>query len=330
MATYEVWKLAVDVALCLSLFFLAFRFFRTGHLPAQTRKTAELEATLRRLIQDAKEAGSELNNELYRRQTALEKALAGIEQAEGKIRSVTNLADEKCGAISQLLSKTQDVMEELRNSPTLQGEKISVRTSAASEAQLPPARQDVVMRREERTEIGSEIRQQAASVKRAYAAVQRPVSRQAEPIVNGDSYSAWLDQAADVSSAPDGQSALRKSIEKEVEIQASPARTPVVEEGSVRNRLAAALTARKQGEAGGHRVVEQMENIYQLAENLLRAGHEVDAVITETKLPPRKVQALSDMIEREKAYGFDEGTPEPAPASGLGALSGTRRLIDAI
>ncbi len=330
MATHEVWKLAVDIALCLSLLFLAFRFFRTGYLMSHSRKTMELESTLRRLINDAREAGNELNDALYRRQMALEKALSSIEEAEGRIKSVTALADEKCSAIDQLLGRTKGVISQLRNARETTSIPEAMQLSESSVIEERP-QQVHAQRRviETRTEQRMQQPIMQAPAQRAYSAAQKPAAAARPP--EQDAYTEWLDQAASASEGAVSRtaSALRSAIEKEVSAPPQDM-APAASQESLRSKLAAALTANRHGHGGGAKVVEQMENIYQLAENLLRAGHDVDAVIAQTKLPPRKVQALSDMVERERVYGFDEQEKEPQSPQGLGALRSGKRPVDSI
>lgn len=333
MATHEVWKLAVDIALCLSLLFLAFRFFRTGHLLTHSRKTMELESTLRRLINDAREAGNELNDALYRRQMALEKALSSIEEAEGRIKSVTALADEKCSAIDDLLGRTKGVINQLKNSR--QAAAIPDAPIRAPEPRMvedcPQQRQPQRRIIDNRTEQRMQQPSMQAPAQRAYAAAQQPASAPVPSQPQQDAYAEWLDETASAAEAAAARtsSALRNAIEKEVSAPVKT-KTPAASQESLRSKLEAALSANRQGTAGGAKVVEQMENIYQLAENLLRAGHDVDTVIAQTKLPPRKVQALSEMVERERAYGFDEQEKEPQSPQGLGALRSGKRPVDSI
>ena len=334
MATYEAWKLAVDVALCLSLLILAFRFFRTGHLAAHSKRGAELEAALRRLIQDAKEAGSELNDELYRRQLALEKALSGIEQAEGRIRTVAALADEKCSAIDAVLARTQHVMEELHDQPQRAPQAQAMRTPprAAMRDRIETIDEAETPAVEMRHETRAPARTPGNPAQRAYSATQKAIAR--PKAAESDAYTAWLDEAAGGANRPEHQASLRDEIEKEI-TPARRAAAPQPDKESVANRLAAALSANKAKHGAAPKGVDEMENIYQLAENLLRAGHGIEAVIARTKLPPRRVEALSQMVEREKSYGFEEeetAAPEqPAQnPAGLGALAAGRRMIESL
>ncbi|NMC61845.1 MAG: hypothetical protein GYA55_01615 [SAR324 cluster bacterium] len=331
MITYDVWKLLVDIALCASLIFLSLRFFQTGYLNSQSRKSKELELTLRKLIQEAKDAGVELNDQLYRRQLALEKALSNIEGAEERIRSVSELADEKCKSIDSLLSRTHGVMNELKQ---VSSEPNNV-NSSTSRRNL---REEITQ--ENSIEIqGSATRQRptqnkqakVSSANRAYAAPQRPIPRPKADVK--DPYENWLDEEASIDEAAFAKtSKLRDSIEKEISHQeplasvktSMPMQTST--SASAGARLQAALMANKQhGQTGGQRIVEDMEKIYQLAENLLRSGHDVDAVVMKTRLPNRRVQALADMVERERSYGFEEEESGSGKESNLGALPSSRQ-----
>lgn len=291
MGTYEVWKIAVDVSLSVSLLFLAFRFFKTGQLGAQSRKGLELEATLRRLIQDAREAGNDLNEELYRRQVSLEKALSNIEQAEARIRTVSNLADEKCQAIDGLLSRTHKVIE------TVKGHNFEDRELERERIQESTAK--------------------ASPIQQAYQPSARKAPRPAPAASSSDPYAKWLDQQASSGERHDAQS-LRKSIEREVELPSAPAGS------DVQSRLKAALTANAQANRKPQQTIEDMEKIYALAESLLRAGRDVESVVRQTSLPARRVQAIAEMVSRERSYGGGEDDSGAiVSTSGLSALAAT-------
>ena len=95
MGSFALLELGVDIALMLSLVFLAFRFVRFPRNAPQSREMKDLERMLKGLIADAEDAGRSLDEQLQKRREELEHALFDIERAENRVnRAVTGLRDK--------------------------------------------------------------------------------------------------------------------------------------------------------------------------------------------------------------------------------------------
>jgi hypothetical protein len=98
MVNLGFWQLATDVLLLCSLVYLSFQFVRSPRINAQLRAVRELEGALRVLVREADGAGRSLNDQLMRRQQALEKALIDADLAEQRI---TKLAAQQQAEVSR-------------------------------------------------------------------------------------------------------------------------------------------------------------------------------------------------------------------------------------
>ncbi len=89
MSHIELWTLLSDILLFCALGYLCFQFVRSPRLNAASRQLRELEGALRTLIKDADTAGRTLNDQLMRRQQALERLLIDAQLAEQRIEEGT-------------------------------------------------------------------------------------------------------------------------------------------------------------------------------------------------------------------------------------------------
>lgn len=105
MSHIEMWRFVTDMALMLSLGYLCFRFLRAPVSEARLERLAQLENTLRSLVQEAEVASRTLNDHLLRRQQTLEKTLFDIETIEERVNKVIDRASEKHDELRELLSQ---------------------------------------------------------------------------------------------------------------------------------------------------------------------------------------------------------------------------------
>ena len=85
MSHLELWTLLSDILLFFALGYLCFQFVRSPKLNAASRQMRKLEGALRSLIKDADSAGRTLNDQLMRRQQALERLLIDAQLVEQRI-----------------------------------------------------------------------------------------------------------------------------------------------------------------------------------------------------------------------------------------------------
>ena len=85
MPSFEMVKLLSDALLLAGLVLLSFRILTTGSVSTKAAQLVMLEASLKNLVRDADAAGRNLNDELVRRQNALERLLNDLNVAEGRL-----------------------------------------------------------------------------------------------------------------------------------------------------------------------------------------------------------------------------------------------------
>lgn len=246
MSTFEVAKLATDVLLGGSLIYFCIRFLKPLGADRHVRKIAELEGTIRGLIRDADDAGRSLNDELGRRQYALEKLLSDIKAVDGAVHKTLNDASEKATSIAKTIEQAT-----------------SHRTAAA------PARPVFV---------------EPAPAKEAHW-----TTVEAEDVLEPPSFETISPSRTRRSTE---RTTLQSSIERQVFV-------PEPEE------------PQQQQED-----LSDLEEVYRLAEDLLRAGKDMEFISSRTNLPVDQLQIIAESMARTQPSAKNSGPKD----SRLGVL----------
>jgi len=130
MNTLHEWQIVCDIALAISVLFIALRFVQR-HADSSQRQTQALEESLRRLLDEADTASRSLATELTRRHNALERLLMDLESGEARISRALTSVDQ---AADMLEVKSTRAREKSRHSLV---EQIEIKTS--NEELLEPA-----------------------------------------------------------------------------------------------------------------------------------------------------------------------------------------------
>ena len=244
MNDIEMWKLGTDIALVVSLAYLVYRFVGSPSAkPANLGKVRELEASLKDLMNDAERAARELDSQLAKRQSTLQKLLAEIEAAETRV-SRANIEPQR------VVQQTTVVEPPSFETPL---------------EQKPAGGTNI---------FGEPIGATPTTNERPKTAVERHRALHART----------------------------QGIERKVEVEISP-KAPYAQ--AMQNN---------------------MKSIYESAEDLLRAGKDLEYVTAKTKLPEEEVRLLAHMVSQEKALRATEEpaaveTPIAAADPRLGVLS---------
>ncbi len=177
---------------------------------------------------------------------------------------------------------------------------------------------DHLVRRQQSLEkLLSEIGSAEQRVNIAVATAEQNRSNQAE-----------LRRVAPVKSAKIPASPLRETIELDrnestkswgkVNIYGEPIGAPAP--AAQENEAAPERVAIKAEAAPVKSTSQSMEDVYNAAEEMLRAGSEISAVASKTRLPVEEVQVLSNIIRREA-----DAVPASAVDPRLGVLAGGAR-----
>lgn len=306
-----IWRLAVDLSLVTAILVMAFRWMKASRAHAMLPQTLELEASLRSLISDADAAGRHLNEQLLRREQNLQKLLADIAEAEGRLNRSINGGEERSKEIQIALENARELIAELRESfkeeqDALRRQQHELRTHQRlredSGAKAEPPKQTSRMRLEEPEPPSFEDLgyQRVRSRPSSGSDYDRGVSPQPETVF-------------------EEQRRGRPAVSSQENI-----RQPEPRE-----------SARKPGMYQADAATEQrnMQKVYAAAEVLLKQGRKLEQVSAQTRLPVEEVRMLSQMIEIERDEEQRKSTTAASPPvadSRLGVLGNIRRQTTTI
>lgn len=294
MGTIEYWQLATDGLLVLALFFLAIRFTRSGASQVQGR-SIELERGLRTLVKEADKAGRVLNDTLMQRQSELQSLLRDLQDTEERVSDFESKASELSKQLSSKLESAQGIIEGIEGTVQV----LESQASALSQNLEPRGHevQSVQTGRVSTAQSSEEVKRRAmptplsAAVERTtYAVDPEPVSFQQQQAV---------EQRAPHANAA-GTSTGRVNIYGEP-IQTQPAvRRPVNQQHGAYQPTAEPMNTPQPEPQREPAVVASMKQIYDAAEQLLRAGYDLQTVSAKTRLSIDEVRMLSQMVAEKR------------------------------
>ncbi len=304
MGDLQVWQLAADGLLVLSLFYLCLKVAGQSSSPL---RTGSLETGLRRLIQEAEAAGRALNERLIQRQRTLDELLADLENAESRAAQTLRSIEDARAALEEEQIKRQRALRELKNQSAepaapLQSPRFQEPASPEVAAESAPAARPLDAADERAAAVQSEPK----SV-RGYGAYQAAKKQAAAPAVDAPEEEAprrWQQvniygepiAAPEAAPPPRPKKSLAQSVEKELH---NP------------------YSSGSQGE-------DELQRVYDMAENLLRSGKSLESVAGATSLPLDEVRMLSQMMVQDRSQ------KQPEADNRLGALGPVRRHIQTL
>jgi len=291
----SLWQMMVDLGLITAILVMALRWMKGSRAQALLPQTLELEASLRNLIDEAEASGRQLNDQLLRRESNIQKYLTELEESERRI--------------------TRSVIE---------GEEVSKRLEVAASAaqrnatQRNAAQSNATQSNTAQQERGDSYKARAYAVELDDAEAPAPQARAPQ---------ARATRSAAEAPAATTQQAPRRS-------------TPVQSSASVQHSSysnAPKIISRPPSAAGNTTQAYQkaaqpssseLQQVYALAEQMLKQGVEFEQVAQRTKLPLDGVKMLSQMIEIERDEESTQELQAGQVIAGdprLGALGTTRR-----
>lgn len=327
MANLEVLQLVVDGLLVLSLFYLCVRSAKASPFI----QSGVLESGLRRMVQEADLATRTLQEKLVQRQTRLEELLLDLESAENRLNRSKQSIEETKADLDARFIKAQRALQTLQNQidnvpQTIKSnlESVAVKNSeiekpVADETKENPLDRDYAQLNAARENVKKNIYGEAVTEKSA-----APKANVNNGFTQNYSRSSVKRSAARTNIygeviAPKENTANRSALSAKVEKEV--------------------YQPQKQNSLKGYN--NNIENVYDEAENLLKAGNGVDYVAALTDLPVEEVKMLSQVLERvpqhqQQVQTKNEYSPivDSATAivgdSRLGALDPIRRQIQTI
>jgi len=107
MEGLQIVSLITDASLTLLVMAFAVKMTRRTSVSSPEINTAEIEKSVRGIIQDAEEAGRELSRDLQKRQRSLEQLLFDLEAVETRAHRATSEAQVKIDSLSQIAKEAE-------------------------------------------------------------------------------------------------------------------------------------------------------------------------------------------------------------------------------
>ena len=286
----SLWQMMVDLGLITAILVMALRWMKGSRAQALLPQTLELEASLRNLIDEAEASGRQLNDQLLRRESNIQKYLTELEESERRI--------------------TRSVIE---------GEEVSKRLEvAASAAQRNAAQRNAAQSNAAQQERGDSYKARGYAVELDDAEAPAPQARAPQARMTRSAAEA---PAATTQQAPRRSAPLQSSASVQ---HSSYSNAPKI----ISRPPSAAGNTTQAYQKAAQPSSSELQQIYALAEQMLKQGAEFEQVAQRTKLPLDGVKMLSQMIETER----DEESMQELQAGQviagdprLGALGTTRR-----
>lgn len=260
---------------------------------SQVESVMELEGSLRRLMQEAQASGAQLSEVLVKRQGAIEKLMLDMQAIEQRIKRLATAAELQSSAVKPEVEQVKPMAV------------IPEMTQVTAPAKMP-----------EETRAASQFSNANKAVEVIVNEVERPAiipENQAKGKAQNKQYNIFGEEIVSTPAAP--ARPLVHKVEKEVVVQELSSQTP------------------KQRYESQENPANEIQRIYSAAEELLKAGKEVEYVAFRTKLPVADVQMLATMLEREQSV--PDLPPEPLVEATtadprLGVLGSIKRQVQTL
>lgn len=292
----SLWQMMVDLGLITAILVMALRWMKGSRAQALLPQTLELEASLRNLIDEAEASGRQLNDQLLRRESNIQKYLTELEESERRI--------------------TRSVIE---------GEEVSKRLEvAASAAQRNATQRNATQSNTAQQERGDSYKARGYAVElddTEAPALQAHAPQAARAPQTRTTRSAAEAPAATTQQAPRRSAPLQSSASVQ---HSSYSNAPKI----ISRPPSAAGNTTQAYQKAAQPSSSELQQVYALAEQMLKQGAEFEQVAQRTKLPLDGVKMLSQMIEIERDEESTQELQAGQVIAGdprLGALGTTRR-----
>lgn len=291
MAHYELIKLTSDILLVMSVAYLGIRFLRSSKTAVNTTQLMILEASLKGLIKDAEGASRMLNDELLKRQRSLEKLLGDLEGSENRAGRAMQTAEEARKEIDSLLTRARSAIEDLSRSAS--------RPSTYQAASHRSYYEEETVRGVELEEDTPEPPSFETIVPERRVPVQRrsatEMARRATPSATVRAIEDTYSRDYEPIEKPSAVDRLSSSVEKEVSVSTGAENT--------------------------------IRSVFGAAEDMLRAGRDLEYVAARTRLPIEKVRTISQSLRGSETL-IEELPDEDFLDPRLGVLGAIKRQTE--
>ncbi|MCO6432470.1 MAG: hypothetical protein J5J00_16575 [Deltaproteobacteria bacterium] len=272
MNDITLWKLLIDAGILISCGGLGLALFRSQRPAFSPQHLIELNTKLQSVIREADETGRNLNEQLMRRQEQLQKLLFDVDSIEHRINRLLTSSEERKGTLELESEKVKQLLVQLDEQAKSAQE---VQKALSKDKELVQSVISAVKLLDNEPETNSDADMHDAPEPPSFEETvivasegNEQGSKQSEP----EAANVFGDQIQE-SNSSDHYQPLSASIEKEV-----------------------APTSPGEAQAG----LSQLEDVYTAAENLLKAGRDLEQVAVETSLPIEEVRMLRRIIEQDQ------------------------------
>lgn len=320
MMDIQVYKFATDALLVIALIYLCYRMSQSSN--SKTLRLPGLEQGLKGLIKEADEASRELNAKLLKRKTSLENLLFDLETVESRLNRAMNSAEETKSNLQAETARANKLRQELG--------KYEYSTQPVYDQQAEPVSlQESWNVSNSTATVQSEAHWQASRNK-IQTSVPEPASFSGqgtmteEDLDTDDEEPRWSNrniygeeinvnrepvEAAPAFNEPAQPQALQPELAEE-------SYTPLAK--AVERERHNPYTSVDNSQTN------QLQRIYDAAEEMLKTGIDLETVSSRTSLPLEEVKLLSHMLAQERQSGEAVLAPN-AGDSRLGVLSPMQR-----
>lgn len=327
MEYLTVWQLITDVGLVTSLIYLALRFGKRAGIDVEDLRLQRLEKSLKELVHEAGRASSALNDDLGDRQKQMEQLLFDLETVEHRVnRAINNANDSK-----RSLDRRVEQFNSISHSENAGSDKESPGYVSAYEDEL--VQDEVItsniahdMPEPPSFDMQHGSREPGRAVRRAREGLninsdeQRVVKQSLARQSTGDHQ--LSNRSAGTESAKNifGQE-IKNTYTSTGAMQKKKADNQR-QESSLAEHLEKEVDTRSPYEA---EPMNEVEDIYAAAEELLRAGKDLQRVASETNLPLEEIKAIARILESEEQEQEQELQIIRDQDQRLGVLGGIKR-----
>lgn len=372
IANTQLWQLGLDFGLLGSLILLCYRFARSGRAARQLSNLDALERKLATAIKEAEESLRLIGDQVNKRQQSFEKLVFDVGTVESRInRSITS-AEEIRGKMESDITRAKQAATQLSQELTAAPTKPLTLSQAVTQTVVEPAAAPQFMPQHgARTPQHADRTAQHAAhppqhpahtpqeifsptPTRASEELVRPlpvrmvpeppsfdsaVFDSAERPSRATPYEKWVDYNiyGEPLNAESRRGPLRNNARRVAERVYQPLSASV--EKTIVPSLPVQPAAETQSETPAKPSVEEqeitrnIERIYDYAEELLRAGRDLQSVARETALPVSEIEMISRMIVSESAALPSAGEEQLTVRSDdarLGVLGNVRRQPETV
>jgi hypothetical protein len=327
MVDLQIWKIAADVLLIMSLIYLSYRIAKGTTEPLE-RKARGLEASLKMLLDEADQASKQLNDKLGKRQSELQKSLFDLKTLEDRLESSLTKSESVDLRLQEYLRNAEkqsqaNLESEKRISSLIQELDQKLATFRATETARANTNNTANFRNTNFQQNNHTSNQNITNNQNREDTVEINFEAELNTGKTGINRAQERFKASNLSHSQNIYGERIRSSESQMSTTIPTA--PIAEEERLDYKP---KNSNRNPNQIKYQETQGLQEVYDAAEKMLRAGIDVNKVITATSLSADEVQLLAQMLKREDALKIETQMVEPKVSDEdprLGILASMRR-----